>query len=225
MAAAAGAAKPNIRCNKIANGSSLWLERRRRVMERKRWETAVRCLEIAIHPNTSDEEAIAAIRGFRRTAGGAPLDGLLRGLASTGADGIGHLHARLDQLHQENRWLQLKLAETRASGAAAQRELAAAQHRAAVLREELAEAEHHASVAERRLAEFQGAYGRISGGLQSENRDLRRALQEARRDLAQPIHEPIAPFQSMLNTALQRGNAPSPPTPAPLPSPAPSWTA
>ena len=194
-------------------------------MERKRRETAIRCLEIAVHPNTSDEEAIAAIRGFRRTAGDAALDGLLRGLTGPGADNTGHLHARLDQLHQENRWLQLKLAEAKAGRAAALRELAAAQHGAAVLREELAEAEHHARIAERRLAEFQGAYGRISGGLNSENRDLRRALQDARRDLAQPIHEPIAPFQNVLNTALQRGDAPSRPTPAPLPSPTPSWTA
>ena len=44
-------------------------------MERNRWETALRCLEIAVHPGTSDEEVLAAIRGFRRTAGGTHVQG------------------------------------------------------------------------------------------------------------------------------------------------------
>ena len=75
-------------------------------------------------------------------------------------------------------------------------------------------AEHRAEAAEQRFAEFRGAYGRISGSLQHENFDLRRALEEARRNLAQPIHEPVPPFQNLLNAALQR----------PRPNPAPATT-
>ena len=51
-------------------------------MERNRWEIAIRCLEIALHPNTSDEEVIAAVNGFRRTAEGTPLRELCRTLAA-----------------------------------------------------------------------------------------------------------------------------------------------
>ena len=56
-------------------------------MQRNRWETAIRCLEIAAHPNTNDEEVIAAINGFRRTADGTPLSRLCREFAKTGLDG------------------------------------------------------------------------------------------------------------------------------------------
>jgi hypothetical protein len=42
-------------------------------MERNRWDRAIRCLEIALHPNTEDDEIIAGVNGFRRTADGTPL--------------------------------------------------------------------------------------------------------------------------------------------------------
>src|SRR5262245_32450533 len=74
----------------------------RRAMERNRWETAIRCLEIAVHPNTSDEEALAAIRGFRRTARDVPMSQLSRAFPDTAP---AHLLDRLDQLNQENREL------------------------------------------------------------------------------------------------------------------------
>jgi septal ring factor EnvC (AmiA/AmiB activator) len=191
----------------------------RRTMERNRWETAIRCLEIAVHPNTSDEELIAAVNGFRRTAGGTSLSRIFREFASQPSDGVraaanaGHLHARLDQLNQENRELRRKIAEIEDSCAAAQRHLHEAEQRAQGLREELIEAEHNAATAEQRLAEFQGAYGRISDGLHGENIDLRRALEAARRDMAQPIHEPVPPFPSILNAARQR-QAQTPPAAA-----------
>jgi hypothetical protein len=174
-------------------------------MERNRWETALRCLEIAVHPNTSDEEIVAAVRGFRRTAGKTPFAELCREFASA----PGHLLSRLDQLNRANLALRHKLEEIEAERAAAVRDLHAAEQRAQETGDELLAAEHRAGVAEQRLAEFQGAYGRISGGLRGENDDLRRALDDARRNLAQPIHEPIRPFQTALNAALQRAEPPS----------------
>lgn len=173
-------------------------------MERNRWETALRCLEIAVHPNTSDEEVVAAVRGFRRTAGKTPLIELCREFASA----PDHLLSRLEQLNRTNLVLRHKMEEIEAERAAAVRDLQAAEQRAQETGSELLAAEHRAGVAEQRLAEFQGAYGRISGGLRGENDDLRRALDEARRNLAQPTHEPVRPFQSALNAALQRSEPP-----------------
>jgi hypothetical protein len=179
-------------------------------MERNRWETAIRCLEIAVHPNTSDEEAIAAIRGFRRTARNVPMSQLCRALPDAAPT---HLLDRLDQLNQENRELRRKITEGR--GAEAER-------RAQEVGRKLSATEERADKAEQRLAEFRGAYGRIAGGLQHENLDLRRALDEARRNLAQPIHEPVAPFKTVLGAVLQHTDQPHP---GALLAPAPSWTA
>ena len=50
-------------------------------MQRNRWETAIRCLEIAVHPNTTDEEIVAAVNGFRRTVESTPLRQLCREFA------------------------------------------------------------------------------------------------------------------------------------------------
>lgn len=185
-------------------------------MERNRWETALRCLEIAVHPNTSDEEAIAAINGFRRTAGKTSLVHLCRQFAAA----PGHLLSRLDQLNRANLELRRKLEEAEANRVAAQLSLQAAEQRAREIGEELLAAEHRADAAEQRLGEFQGAYGRISGSLRGENEDLRRALDEARRNIAQPIHEPVRPFQTALNAALQR-----PAAPPSAPAVARPWTA
>jgi len=186
-------------------------------MERNRWETALRCLEIAVHPGTSDEEVLAAIRGFRRTAGGTPL-------AEIAGSTPAHLLSRLDQLNRSNLALRRKIEEIDADRAAALRELQESALRAQEIGEELHAAEHRADIAQQRLAEFQGAYGRISGGLRGENDDLRRALDEARRNMAQPIHEPVRPFQSALDAALQRPDSP-PPTAPRAPAFGRPWTA
>jgi septal ring factor EnvC (AmiA/AmiB activator) len=188
-------------------------------MERNRWDTAIRCLEIAVHPNTSDEEAIAAIRGFRRTARNVAMSQLCHLLPQ---EAPAHLLDRLDQLNQENRELRRRLAEAADSRAAVLGDLDKAERDAQKLSRELVAAEERADTAEQRLAEFRGAYGRISGGLQHENLDLRRALDEARRNLAQPIHEPVAPFKTVLSAALQRAERPQPGS---LLAPTPSWTA
>jgi chromosome segregation ATPase len=187
-------------------------------MERNRWDTALRCLEIAVHPNTSDEEALAAVHGFRRTAGKTPLVELCQEFASA----PGHLLSRLDQLNRANLELRRRIEKADGDRLAALQSLEAAERRAREIDEELRAAERRADAAEEQLVTFQGAYGRISGGLRGENDDLRRALDEARRNMAQPIHEPVRPFQSALNTALQR---PDPPSHAPLAAYNRPWTA
>jgi chromosome segregation ATPase len=173
-------------------------------MERNRWETAIRCLEIAVHPGTNDREVIAAINGFRRTAHNAPLGQLCRELAGSPSNSTSAVADELQRLARENLALRQKLEEADASRKAILQRLHDAERRGDEIGEELLTAEQRADAAERRLAEFRGAYGRLSGSLNHENDDLRQALAEARRNLAQPIHEPVAPFQAALNAALQR---------------------
>ena len=179
-------------------------------MERNRWETAIRCLEIAVHPNTNDEEVVAAVNGFRRTADGTPLSQLCReftgaGLAAPNPTAIAaEWQDTLERLSRENLELQLKIEQTEADRAAALHRLQEADERARDICDDLLAAEQRAAVAERRLAEFQGAYGRISGGLRHENLDLRRELEATRRDVAAPAHEAPRPFQHLLNAARQR---------------------
>jgi septal ring factor EnvC (AmiA/AmiB activator) len=167
----------------------------------------------------SDEEAIAAIRGFRRTARNVAMSQLCHALSQAAP---AHLLDRLDQLNQENRELRRRLAEAEDRRAAMLGDLGKAKRHAQKLGRDLLAAEERADTAEQRLAEFRGAYGQIAGGLQHENLDLRRALDEARRNLAQPIHEPVAAFKTVLGAALQRADQPQP---GALPAPAPSWTA
>ena len=178
-------------------------------MERNRWDTAIRCLEIAVHPTTSNEEIIAAINGFRRTADNAPLSQVCRELAGAGAAApraptVAETGKTLDRLTRENLELRQKIGAIEDSRTAALRRLEEAERQAEEIGSELVAAEQRADAAEQRLAEFRGTYGQSSGGSRHENFDLRRALDGARRNLTQPIHEPVRPFQTVLNAALQR---------------------
>jgi len=170
-------------------------------MERNRWETALRCLEIAVHPNTSNEEILAAIAGFRRTAGGMPLNRLWQDFAPPDPAGpgsardAGHLLGRLDKLAQDNRALRRRAEEAEAARATALERLRMAEEAVRHIGDDLLAAEQRADAAEQRLAEFPGAYGRIAGG-------------DTRPHPAPPIHEPVRPFQHLLNTALQRPDQP-----------------
>jgi hypothetical protein len=174
-------------------------------MERNRWETAIRCLEIAVHPNTSDKEVLAAINGFRRTASNTPLSQLWRESASPGSDGptTPDWKGELDRLDQENRELRRKIKEIDDSRSAILRSQQEVEQRAREISEELLAAEYRADVAEQQLAEFRGAYGRISGGSRHENFHLRGTLEETGHNAAAPMRAP-APFQTVLNAALQR---------------------
>ncbi len=92
------------------------------VMERNRWDTAIRCLEIALHPNTSDDEVLAGVNGFRRTADGTPLRQVCSEFAGGSCDGgdWAEWRGQLDRLNHENLGLQrqLETAENRAEAAA-----------------------------------------------------------------------------------------------------------
>jgi hypothetical protein len=179
-------------------------------MERNRWDTAIRCLEIAVHPNTSNEEIIAAINGFRRTADNAPLSQVCRELAGAGAAApraptVPEAGKQtLDRLTRENLELRQKVEAIEDSRTAALRRLGEAEQRADEIGSELVAAEQRADVAEQRLAGFRGTYGQSAGASRHENFDLRHALADARRNLTQPLHEPVRPFQTVLNAALQR---------------------
>ena len=170
-------------------------------MERNRWDTAIRCLEIAVHPNTEDQEVVAAVAGFRRTMNGTPLRQLMQRLGA--AVSGGSIADELRRVARENQTLLQKIQAAEDDRTATFKRLRDAERRADAVGGELIAAEQRAEAAEQRLAEFRGAYSRISGGLNHENFDLRRALQEARRNLTQPIHEPVRPFQAALNAALR----------------------
>jgi hypothetical protein len=194
-------------------------------MERNRWETAIRCLEIAVHPNTSAEEVIAAVNGFRRTAGGMPVSRFCRESAGAGADRpiASELKDKLDRLAQENLELQRKIATIEDNRAAILRRLQEAEQAAQAISEELLAAAQRAAAAEQRLTEFRGPYGGSSGSLHPEDRDFRRTPDAVRRNLPHPIHEPVQPFQAVLHTALQRPEQAH--LTAPVPAASRPWTA
>jgi hypothetical protein len=157
---------------------------------RNKWETAIRCLEIALHPNTSDDEVIAAVNGYRRTANGTPLREVCIDLAGRYFDGRDTAirpeegAEELDRLDQENLDLRHQ-----------------AEGRVRELSEELLAAQQRANLAEHRLVELQSALHDLS----DENIDLRR---RARRIADEQQTQPAAPpFREFLDaaTALDRG--------------------
>jgi hypothetical protein len=162
-------------------------------MERNRWETAIRCLEVALHPHTSDDEVIAGVNGFRRTAGGTPLRTVCAAFAGADRDGrvisaeAARWQPKLDRLHQENLALRRKLK------AEEERRLAT-ESRVQETERELHLAQARADAAEQAFAQFRSAYG--------ERRSASRPdLIPARRGAAEP---PAAPFQTILAAARQR---------------------
>jgi hypothetical protein len=115
-------------------------------MERNRWETAIRCLEVALHPNTADDEVIAGVNGFRRTADGTRLRDICAELAGNAGDGGG---AVVDPVQT-----------------AVLERLRAAERRIHELSAEI-------QAAERSFADFRSASAQLLDGLKDENFDLR----------------------------------------------------
>jgi hypothetical protein len=113
-------------------------------MERNRWETAIRCLEVALHPHTSDGEVIAAVNGFRRTAAGIPLRDICAAFtAGTDADGaaaaeVALWRLKLERLQQDYRALQRRLDRAESRRTEAERRAETAERAVRVLQEELA---------------------------------------------------------------------------------------
>jgi DNA-binding transcriptional MerR regulator len=177
-------------------------------MERNRWETAIRCLEVALHPNTSDEEVLAGVNGFRRTAAGLPLSEVCAALADQSGDaGLG----------RENLDLRRRLDRERADQLAALRRLQEAERLIHELSAEI-------RAEQQSFAEFRSASADIVEGLKDENVDLRGALDEARRAVERPAGRRPSSFRDVLNAALNPGQARAAP-PMFDPPPRHPWTA
>jgi hypothetical protein len=163
-------------------------------MERNNWEIAIRCLEMALHPNTSDDEVVAAVNGFRRMARGKPLSQICSDFAGEDASGSSGVaeewQQKLDRLSRENIDLRHEVERRTRDG-----------------NEELAAAYRRAGAAELRFAELQAAV--IDLG--EENRDLRRALEQARRiPVAPAAPRAASPFRDMLAAAYRGAEQPEP---------------
>jgi hypothetical protein len=124
-------------------------------MERNKWETAIRCLEVALHPNTGDDEVIAAVNGFRRTADGRRLRDVCSALAGGHpADTAAPRGDELLRLSRENRELRGKLATAENARTDLSQRLYEKTAEIGKLRDDLRAARDAADAAERRLAEF-----------------------------------------------------------------------
>jgi len=159
-------------------------------MERNKWETAIRCLEVALHPNTSDDEVIAGVNGYRRTTGGAPLGEVVEVLAGQERDA---------RLGREIHALRRQVASHEAVEAETLRRLHEAQRLIDALSAEI-DAEKQS------FAAFRAASSQIVDELRDENFDLRGALENTRRSVAAP--RPASPFQAMLSQARARNGDP-----------------
>lgn len=173
-------------------------------MERHSWETAIRCLEVALHPNTGDEEVLAAVNGYRRTAGGTPLAELCGEFARKGGSVVepAEWAEKFDRLHRENLELRRKLEMANASQAVTVHRVDETEQRLRDLGDELLAARRRANEAEQLLAELSSAHTEIADGLRHRIADLRGALDETRRRAAQPEAAMSSPlFRDVLAAA------------------------
>jgi hypothetical protein len=172
-------------------------------MERNRWETAIRCLEVAAHPNTRDDEVIAAVNGFRRTVEGLPLSQVCIEFACGGvplAD-LANMKETLERLQRENRELRRKLTVEEAAQAEAAQRLDAAYRRIYELTEEAGAAQRFADAVRREFEDFRAAYAEVLNGMEHENFDLRWMLDDAKRSLADKPAAVVRPFSAFLAEA------------------------
>jgi hypothetical protein len=173
-------------------------------MERNKWETAIRCLEVAVHPNTGDDEVVAAVNGFRRTVEGMPLSQICTEFAGGGAPlaDLANMRDTLQRLQRDNRELRRKLAVDEAAQAEAEQRLDTAYRRIYELTEEAASAERRAEAAEREFEDFRAAYAEVLRGVQYNNFARRWGLDEANPGIAdKPPAMPRRPFSAFLAEA------------------------
>jgi hypothetical protein len=180
----------------------------RQTMERNRWETAVRCLEVALHPNTRDDEVVAAVNGFRRIANGTPLSEVCAEFVSKDYGVLGPVgypvgsRKIVDWQYRENLDLKRRLEVAEAGQIVTVRRLHETEQRLQDLGEALVGAKRQAEAAKQQLADFRSAYSRISDRLNHEICDLREALEQARRTPAErPAQRVAPPFQEFLAAA------------------------
>ena len=129
-------------------------------MERNRWETAIRCLEVAVHPHTRDDEVVAAINGFRRTVAGVAVSQVCIEFACGGLPlaELANMKATMERLDRENRELRRKLAAEETARQEAAQRLDGAYRRIYELTEEAAAAERLAEALGREFEDFRAAY-------------------------------------------------------------------
>jgi hypothetical protein len=180
-------------------------------MERNRWDRAIRCLEIALHPNTEDDEVIAGVNGFRRIADGTPLGEICREFALGDQDNRGSVGSRVEWkekvagLSRENLDLRHRLEIADNDRDAVARQLQGIERRVRELDEELHAAQCRASLAERQVAEFQAARTWIAEEISQENFDLPEELVEGAQGVTEPrAPEPVRPFREFLTAASLR---------------------
>jgi hypothetical protein len=200
-------------------------------MERNRWATAIRCLEIALHQNTSDDEVLAAVNGFRRTAGNTPLSEVCVGYAheSTHVADLAEWTARFARLSRENLELRrrLDLAKTERIDTVRPAE----DGRLHDLNEHLVAAERRAALAEQRLLDARDAYAQVTDGLKHEIAGLRGALEQTRNGVGRNsgvtrvAAKPAPLFSDFLTAAQQGGERPRFIQPIPDPGSRSPWTA
>jgi hypothetical protein len=165
-------------------------------MERNKWETAIRCLEVAVHPNTGDDEVIAAVNGFRRTAEGLALSQVCVEFACGGVPlaELAQMKDTLQRLNRENLELRRKLAVEEAAQASAARRLDDACRRIHELTQEAMAAQRLAAAAEEEFEEFRAAYTQALDTVKQSNVDLRGALDGAKRNAAAEARRPFSAF-------------------------------
>ncbi|HEY7990010.1 MAG TPA: hypothetical protein VID77_01360 [Stellaceae bacterium] len=166
-------------------------------MQRNKIETAIRCLEVALHPNTSDEEILAAVAGFRRTAAGTPLSELCLDLqqGNGGARDLdaARLEAKCERLNQENFDLRLKVKFEEDSRALATRRLRRAERQIDELNDRLAVSHDRTGALEHQLEELRTAYCDLNG------RTVRPRIEPE-----QPARRKIGAFRDVLGAAKMR---------------------
>jgi hypothetical protein len=171
-------------------------------MERNRWETAIRCLEVAVHPNTREDEIIAAVNGFRRTVDGLPVSRVCIEFACGGATPaeLAEMQAALERLDRENRELRRRLAVEQTAQAAAAGRLDNAYRRICELTEEAAAAQRLVEAVEREFADFRDAYAQVLKSVRLPNYDARWAPDAASAATDRPPL-PQRPFSALLTEA------------------------
>jgi hypothetical protein len=164
-------------------------------MERNRWETAIRCLEVAVHPNTRDDEIVAAVNGFRRTAEGVPLGQVCIEFACGGVPlaELAAMTENLDRLRRENLELRRKLIVYEAAQGEAAGRLDVAHRRIYELTEEAAAARLLTETIARDFEDFRGAYARAIDAILHDNANAHTALDETK-CAATPPGRPFSAF-------------------------------
>jgi predicted RNase H-like nuclease (RuvC/YqgF family) len=179
-------------------------------MERNRWETAIRCLEVALHPHTADDEVVAAVRAFRRVVSGRPLRDICAALIGAADDVVNPAVPTVlgERLSRENGELRRKLADAEAARTAVAENLNQAQRRLGESHAELRAARDEAAACARQIAELREAQARTIEHLRGENAELHRALDHSRRSAASGAVP--SSFGTVLAATLQRAGARAP---------------